>query len=93
MANIIVTADAADAFIHVVFNDMSAIAKFTEGYWAKSHVEKITQRTDGALEVVEDNRVFVLDMNGSLGLIVDKVNNTTPNDNSHLMQLLKDAIW
>lgn len=92
MANIVVTTTATR--IYAVFNDMAASAGVSKGYWAKDTIEKVVQRTDGAVEVVEvSSRVWVLDMAGTLGAIVDTVDGVAPTDNADLMNKLAAAIW
>lgn len=92
MANIVVT--SSTNYIKAVFNDMSASVGVDTGYWAKSHIEKVVLREDGAVEVVEgSSRVWVLDTAGTLGAIVDTVDGVAPSSNSDLMDKLAVAIW
>lgn len=92
MANIVVT--SSTNYIKAVFNDMATAAGADTGYWAKSTIEKVVLRNDGAVEVVEgSSRVWVLDLNGTLGAIVDTVDGATPSSNSDLMDKLATAIW
>lgn len=92
MANIVVT--SSTNYIKAVFNDMASASGVSQGYWAKSTIEKVVLRNDGAVEVVEtSSRVWVLDTAGTLGAIVDTVDGVAPSDNADLMDKLAAVIW